>query len=380
MKRVSLKVAMDMFGGQRIGTYEFDGSKQDMYKWKDCIFYFDGVDKTIAVGNIPMAEALHFYDEFKNYKDVTFANGDYGETDKSKATIDPTTYDDKVVLKQGVHRVYYMKSMRTLIAFLLYMELYKKEFAIDLKSLDSEQIEKKKKEMSLHVDELLSAYYGLGKSAVESTIKSRLPIAKTVPKIPKTPLDSTSSFLFEREYLSRVLELFDQMINPYEGLNLDDREYDRYIKDIDVNIDYLGENREISLTNRISFTRAVYKYDGKSTSYTATYQSGELSYQRVIHAFCQSEDKHFDGELVIVMPLITPRVKELTKRAVIYNMSKNIILKEGTWTEATSEDINVLSAEVEDITAYITTDIISKMFTPKKLKYKKVDAIESKKD
>ena len=369
MKKVGFQIAMNNFAAKKIGTYKFKGKTQDLYKWKDFVFYFDGIDKVIAVGNTSTDLGIRLYSEFNGHFNISFENGEHGECDIENVSIDPRAYKGQNIITQNYHRVYYISSVRTLLAFLLYITKYEHEphdNTIDCLSADDR--EKKKMQEYIEFDEVVQSYYEKFNWAIDILLKLSLPVVKGAPFIEATGKDD-SPF---RNYLAIKLREFDTFVNPYQYLAILDEKFSDYMKDIDVDISYDQDktNIELRLIDRTSSTRSSYAYTKEKIVYDAIRENSELHYTRVRHLYvAHDEEEHMSGELVIIMPVITQRVTEPTRRATIYNVSENMMCIDGVWHPATEEDIAWIANQVSTASAILNESIVSKMTPAKTYKY-----------
>ena len=65
MKRIEFLNTLKWFSAQnRVGTYFVNEHKEPMYKWKNCVFYFDGKGKVYCIGDIPLDLQYRIYYRF----------------------------------------------------------------------------------------------------------------------------------------------------------------------------------------------------------------------------------------------------------------------------------------------------------------------------
>lgn len=359
MKKLEFNIAMHTIGANHsIGTYKINGQHSDVYKWHDCIFYFDGVDKAVVIGNVPMNLGYHMFLNFRGNADISFKNDNSGYWNSDNVKIDDPQDDGELVSRQ-THRFYTISSLRAFLSFLLFIDHYKDEnFQVeDFGKLDG-QLETLL--TNAHIkDEIIT---GLNLETAERA--PRIPATETLPKV---------QWNFENTILKYAIDSFDEIVNPLQFSKIARNNYIHYLSDVEVEIDGTkdGMTREVKLRSRASMTRTSYKCSKTNISYAAVVQTDELQYLQVRHSYTRYMPAiHTSGELIEVIPSVSPRTTELTKRSTVYNMNENTIFKDGKWQKATIEDIEWLKDVVVSVARRVQTDITNYMVDVKKFMLK----------
>lgn len=380
MKRLEFRVALQQFDAEsRIGTYKINDHKSDMYEWHNCVFYFDGIDKVIVIGNIPIELGYHLFLNFVGDPTISFENDNRGQWFKENITFDPNISEKEKtdIMSKKLHRIYTISSLRTLLAFLVFIDRYEsnKDMLEEVVDYDDKDRRERQLENYAKLNDLIEQYYMSVHTCEEVLTGLRIPDIASAPCIPETYTLPKVTTNLESEILKSTLDTFDTMANPFQFYTHARDNYLEALNNVDIEIDYNADKskRKLKMGNRSSSTRVSYECSRMHIAYSGIVQTDDIQYVRINHIYSRYlPDIHMTGEIVELILSCSPQAKEFTKRSIRYNLTENRIFKDGKWYAATPEDVAEFTRTIEFISGNIRNEITSHLLSNKNIKFQRV--------
>lgn len=373
MKRLEFLAALSRFDAKNgVGTYLVNGEEEILYKWKNCVFYFDGEDKAICVGDVPMALSIETFSTFKRKKGITFENGDHDEWNPKNIMVDNETEASREFIASKFHRIFTFSDLKILIRFLYFIENYKEIDSPAINDENADEYERKRELERLAVDGQLEercrqieqiANYNVKMNFIEH---AKLLVPKVIPSFRRVKETS-----LEVRELEEELAFFDEIVNPFQTSDKLRHYYSK--NEVSVSYDVVDGRGELTMQNGI---RTCYEHSKEGVQYESIMQTGELEYVRLLHSTCRYlPGLHLSGEVILIIRSISPRTAYFTERSCLYNLSEDMYFDGKTWKRPSEEEIREITKVVQDVSKKTYTDVTDKILPENSLSFTPVKPI-----
>jgi len=353
MKRIEFLNTLKWFSAQnRVGTYFVNEHKEPMYKWKNCVFYFDGKGKVYCIGDIPLDLQYRIYYRFGESTGMTFENGDRGEWSSKNIEVDHLTVEGQNFIKSNYHRIFTFTDMKKLLKFVYFLDNYECEMGSRVMYIDTnrqhEDIERTNEEFTLQ--EIEEIYETLMSASTYDIVEGLNEMPRT-PKVKDFPRFATIKESMISENLFAELDYFSHTINPFHSFKLLPADFSSYRDLVDIDVDILGTRKKMTLKSDITTT---YETDGKSVYYDVVYQVAENDNYRIIRRISKYvPGNHSTGDVVAVIRSISSEASEFTRRSIFYNINENSYFDGTAWKRPSLEEV----AELNEIIKYASQKV-----------------------